>query len=662
MIVAGGRRAAPVVPHKFCTLLRGSNKFPNIFQPPDHQELGIDSPFDDCFPRPKVDSEGDYRPARFAVPSNIDTQILYEGEEEIEISDDEEALKNSYASVMERLKGGAENTTVYHAATFRPQHYSSEQPPPEYKQQYHEAQFLQKQQQQLNYTQFQQQSASLSMPSDALTRMLEHDYKQKLDQGRALLETAHLRQSGVGESRGSAAHVPASMSANTRPAVPAYMRPDAGIRADMAYQQAKGAFTLSLGPADSGKGAQLENWLQEGVGAYMQAHAKQQHHHAQHHTETYSRSNHKPTGRDEEEDSLMGSFKSIQNEIYKNLGVKGGVVEIPDDPHAAISHKQSVPTTLHLNIDYAQQAEERANGGAGCSMPATRPIAIHQSPTKRTDFNITPQAGGHRVSSACRQMTAQHVPSLVVAGASNCGAGALSLAANTTRQLLKHHYDIDFPTAEDMEVGEDKYAHVGSREEWELGEDKYAILGEHKYAIAPSSASAMPRMIKAANTSVGNVYSSAGPAAYSLRTSTAEPAAYEPIFRYPVDCGGDASLDVPGFVKRAAVLGDDGEHWAVASNMIRQHIQHHNHPTAPLIRGSYPGATRVPGTATPNPSLSTRYNTHTHTHFLLAARRDGRVAGRRLERASCPPWPGAPVFSSPQAYACAHARPLLICY
>jgi hypothetical protein len=193
-----------------------------------------------------------------------------------------------------------------------------------------------------------------------------------------------------------------------------------------------------------------------------------------------------------------------------------------------------------------------------------------------------------------------------------------------------------------------------------LGEDKYAILGEHKYAIAPSSAHAMPRIIKPAHTSGGNVYSSAGPAAYSVRTSTAEPAAYEPIFRYPVDCGGDASLDVAGFVKRAAVLGDDGEHWALASNMIRQHIQHHNHPTAPQIRGSYPGATRVPGTATATatatPSLSTWYNTHTHTHCLLAARCDGRVAGRRVERASCPPWPRAAVFSSPQAYPSAHAH------
>jgi len=47
------------------------------------------------------------RPARFAVPAKIDTQILFDGEGEEgtqECSDDEEALRVSYASVMGRLK------------------------------------------------------------------------------------------------------------------------------------------------------------------------------------------------------------------------------------------------------------------------------------------------------------------------------------------------------------------------------------------------------------------------------------------------------------------------------------------------------------------------------------------------------------------------------
>ena len=32
-----------------------------------------------------------------------------------------------------------------------------------------------------------------------------------------------------------------------------------------------------------------------------------------------------------------------------------------------------------------------------------------------------------------------------------------------------------------------------------------------------------------------------------------EPNAYEPIYRYPVDTGGDGTFDLPGFVARAQV-------------------------------------------------------------------------------------------------------------
>lgn len=215
-------------------------------------------------------SESDYRPARFEVPATIDTNQLYDGEDAGgEGSDDEEALKISYASVMGRLKGGPENTQAYHTASFRPQHYASETPSRKYKQQYHEHEYLQQQQQQQEYAAFNhhqqqhnmdhlQQNASLNLSSEALTRMQQEIYQTKLEQGRAQLETTHLRQSGgMAQSH-----------------VPSYMRQDGGIRADMAYQQAKGvaALNISTGVIDAGHSDPLQNWLQVCLHIYVCTH------------------------------------------------------------------------------------------------------------------------------------------------------------------------------------------------------------------------------------------------------------------------------------------------------------------------------------------------------------------------------------------------------
>ena len=69
-------------------------------------------------------------PARFAVPAkSIDTQELFTGEDGAEGSDDEEALKLSYDSIMRRLKGSADNAHVYHTGFFRPQYYANDRPP-----------------------------------------------------------------------------------------------------------------------------------------------------------------------------------------------------------------------------------------------------------------------------------------------------------------------------------------------------------------------------------------------------------------------------------------------------------------------------------------------------------------------------------------------------
>lgn len=60
---------------------------------------------------------------------SIDTQELFTGEDGAEGSDDEEALKLSYDSIMRRLKGSADSAHVYHTASFRRQYYASDRPP-----------------------------------------------------------------------------------------------------------------------------------------------------------------------------------------------------------------------------------------------------------------------------------------------------------------------------------------------------------------------------------------------------------------------------------------------------------------------------------------------------------------------------------------------------
>ena len=137
-------------------------------------------------------------------------------------------MKLSYENIMGRLKGGSGNTQVYHTASFRPQYFSSDhrqQSSPQ--QQYHDHHYQQQQYDQQNYAQFQQQHAALDMSTDSLARMQHQSYQQKIEQGRAHLESARLRQAGVQSDAASQA-LPAH--------IPSYMRADGGIRADMAYQ------------------------------------------------------------------------------------------------------------------------------------------------------------------------------------------------------------------------------------------------------------------------------------------------------------------------------------------------------------------------------------------------------------------------------------------
>lgn len=121
------------------------------------------------------------------------------------------------------------------------------------------------------------------------------------------------------------------------------------------------------------------------------------------------------------------------------------------------------------------------------------------SPGKRKVLHVVAGQGSAEQAQA---------PSLVVNGVAGSGAGALSLAAGTTRSQLCYHYDINMPSIED--------------EAYET-----AVLAGRAGASIPMP---MPQHERP------------------------EPSAYEPIYRYPVDTGGDATFDLPGFVARAQVL------------------------------------------------------------------------------------------------------------
>ena len=271
-----------VVPQKYSTLLRGSNKLPAPFQPPDHEQLGINSPFDKYFPGNQAVDDSDYRPPRFAVPAKIDTQkeLYDDNERDFECSDDEEALKTSYASVIQCLKGGVENTTVYHTSMFRPQAYSAQQEPQS--PQYHVHEYLQQQNNRMHYAAFQQSHA------------LQHDRASPHQQASDPMRTMQYQafQNSRAAPRDDADDEPVLHA----PHIPTYMRADGGIRADMAYQQAQAVVNAMApapqapGKAPGGSGTKaevdpgrvqnpklqealqarhLQDWLQQGVGAYM---------------------------------------------------------------------------------------------------------------------------------------------------------------------------------------------------------------------------------------------------------------------------------------------------------------------------------------------------------------------------------------------------------
>ena len=92
-------------------------------------------------------------------------------------------------------------------------------------------------------------------------------------------------------------------------------------------QQAKGvAAATSIGLSTRPESVQevhLQNWLQEGVGAYVQAHVQQQQQQQQPHRQQQQHRHQREPDGDEEVDSLLGSFKAIQAQIHSNLGLVG---------------------------------------------------------------------------------------------------------------------------------------------------------------------------------------------------------------------------------------------------------------------------------------------------------------------------------------------------
>ncbi|KAJ1490881.1 hypothetical protein T484DRAFT_1883736, partial [Baffinella frigidus] len=92
--------------NRFETLLRGSNKRPNLPYLPDSRDLGVESPFQTIFKGGLQDSEADYRPAILSVPTRMDIRTLYDGDEiDIDNSDDEDALSRAFSSILSRMNG-----------------------------------------------------------------------------------------------------------------------------------------------------------------------------------------------------------------------------------------------------------------------------------------------------------------------------------------------------------------------------------------------------------------------------------------------------------------------------------------------------------------------------------------------------------------------------
>ena len=146
-------------------------------------------------------------------------------------------------------------------------------------------------------------------------------------------------------------------------------------------------------------------------------------------------------------------------------------------------------------MSYASGGGGGGGGTVGCADNSrTHAMTSESSPGKR----VLHVVAGHGYAEQAQ------APGLVVEGVAGSGAGALSLAAGTTRSQLCYHYDINMPSIED--------------EPHETG------------LLAGRAGASMP-----------------------MPHARPEPNAYEPIFRYPVDTGGDGTFDLPGFVARSQV-------------------------------------------------------------------------------------------------------------
>ncbi len=265
---------------------------------------------------------------------------------------------------------------------------------------------------------------------------------------------------------------------------------------------------------------------------------------------------------DEEVDSLLGSFKAVQAQIHVNLGLGGSQAHAMTGSAAvtaaaatisrASTHELAAsmapkPTKSSAEIaelrEIAQPVSLLRQGAASAGGSVGRGVmgasvgagviggqGLECSPSKGKSMYVVAPQSGTRTSSA---------PSLLVHGINGSGPGALSLAAGTTREQLRYHYDIKAPSIEDE--------------------------GYETALLAGRGGAAMPMP----------------------REQRPLPNAYEPIYRYPVDTGGDATFDTDGFVRRAQALGDDGNHWGLASDIIRQHMKGGDEPQ---IRGTNPGA------------------------------------------------------------------------
>ncbi len=169
-------------------------------------------------------------------------------------------------------------------------------------------------------------------------------------------------------------------------------------------QEAKGvAAATGMGLSTKPESVQevhLQNWLQEGVGAYVQAHVQQQHK-QQHMQQQQQKQQREPDG-DEEVDSLLGSFKAIQAQIHTNLGLVGSQTHATAGSASATNFRTSTHNfaasmapnpSAHPEFAHPIPPSPKGGGARGGLMGGQGADASPGKGQTKTMYVVAPQSG-----------------------------------------------------------------------------------------------------------------------------------------------------------------------------------------------------------------------------------------------------------------------------